>query len=586
MEFEHEVETSSGKSISEYISMIKRRKNIVIIATISLFLIGLLVTLLWPATYRSEAVILIEEQDVPNELVRSTITSYAVQRIEEIKQRIMTTSNIVSIVEKFNVYSEGKLERLTRSEIASNFREKVSILPISAEVIDPTSGRPTEAVIAFRLAFNGKSSLTTQQVTNELVTLYLNENLRERAEQSTSTSEFLSNEAEALNNFLKQLEDEISIFKNDNPGSLPELNTYNLNALDRHERELTNIDSRIQDLQTRNIELSSRLSQLTPYSPTILVNGETVLNDHDRLQSLRSEFRNKSAVFKSEHPDLIKLKREISILETELGSISDYDDLSKELLSAQNSLSSTKAKYHAQHPEVSKIQNKINQIRTDLENHTPNEAKVKADNPAYVLLESQIKATESELDALNEKKLSIDKKILELEHHLLMAPTVEKKYQALLRDYENTRLKYREIQARQLEAELGKNLERERKGERFTLIQPPEVPEKPVSPNRIAIFLIFTILSVGAGVGLAFLVETIDTRLYGITTIEKASNMAPLVVIPRMSTVNQPVYNRQLIYLIAAGLIFSFILVLVVFHSLVKPLDVTWYIILRKFGLS
>ena len=143
-----------GKSLRDYFNILRRRKRVAAICAAVVMAVVVLVTFLWPPTYRSESVILIEQQDIPSDLVATTITSYAQQRIEEIKQRIMTIGNIMEIVEEFELYDERELERKTRTEIAEEFRDAVSIQPISAEVVDPRSGRPSMAVIAFSLAFD------------------------------------------------------------------------------------------------------------------------------------------------------------------------------------------------------------------------------------------------------------------------------------------------------------------------------------------------------------------------------------------------------------------------------------------------
>ena len=76
-----------------------------------------------------------------------------------------------------------------------------------------------------------------------------------------------------------------------------------------------------------------------------------------------------------------------------------------------------------------------------------------------------------------------------------MSPQVEQQYRELTRDYDNTRLKYQEIRSKQSEAKTAQNLEADRKGERFTLIDPPLPPEEPISPNRKLIFMAGFILS-------------------------------------------------------------------------------------------
>ena len=130
----------------------------------------------------------------------------------------MTIGNIMGIVEEFGLYTERELERNTRTEIAQEFRDAVSIKPISAEVVDPRSGRPSMAVIAFSLAFDGDVPSQVQKVTNELTTLYLDENLKERTQQTQSTSDFLSAEAKMLSSQLSELDGKVALFKEENKG--------------------------------------------------------------------------------------------------------------------------------------------------------------------------------------------------------------------------------------------------------------------------------------------------------------------------------------------------------------------------------
>lgn len=581
-----ETDEEKSKSLSDYVALAKRRKRLMLTTGAIFFAIGLFTAVLWPATYRSTAVILIESQDIPPDLIRSTITSYAVQRIEEIKQRIMTTGNIMSVVQRFELYTERELNRLTRSEIAKEFIESVTVEPISADVIDPRSGNPTKAVIAFKLAFDGDESQKVHKVTNELITLYLNENLRGRTEQSNSTSDFLSSELKSLDTSLKDLESKLSMFKEQHKGSLPELTGYNLSRLDRSETELIEIRTRMQDLETRKIELASQLAQLNPSAPTILPDGRAVLSDSDRLKSLQSEYRRKAAVYNSDHPDLARLNREINALLQTQGPQNDAQDIGKQLQLARDQLTEAQAKYTGEHPEIKKLTDVVNKLETESHKAGRNTPEIIPDNPSYVLLDTQLKSAESEIASLVSKSQILRDKIRDNEQLLLKAPSVERDYQVLLRDYDNTRLKYREISEKQLQAELGKNLEQERKGERFTLIQPPEIPEEPLSPNRIAIVFIALVLAIGFGVVAGIIAEAVDPKLYGERSIEAITGIPALVLVPFYEIpVDEGTRKKSILRVMAAG-IFTIIILIVLFHFFVKPLDVTWYILLRKLGLN
>ncbi len=94
------------KGIGDYLDIIKRHKYLVIIPALILIAISAAVAYMLPATYKSEGLILIEAQEIPHDLVKSTVTSYADQRIEIIKQRIMTTANVMEIVNKYSLYPD------------------------------------------------------------------------------------------------------------------------------------------------------------------------------------------------------------------------------------------------------------------------------------------------------------------------------------------------------------------------------------------------------------------------------------------------------------------------------------------------
>lgn len=582
---EQAFEDEQSLTISDYVAIAKRRKKPIAITTGTVFAICLLAALFWPPTYRSTAVILIEEQDVPQDLVRSTVTSYALQRIEEIKQRIMTTGNIMSIAKRFALYSEKELDRLTRSEISHNFRSNVAVNPISADVIDPISGRPTEAVIAFQLSFDGSKTNTVHKVTNELVTLFLNENLKDRTEQSSSTSEFLSTEAKALDKQLKDLELDISEFKENNIGALPELTNHNLSILDRTQQELLNISTRLQELERRKIELRSGLAQLSPTSPQILASGEAVLSETDRLKALESELRFKSAKYHDHHPDLQRLKREIAAIKEFEGSDSKEATLVREIHSARNLLASLRDKYTEDHPEVIKLRILIEELKSQKGSILKEASKVIADNPAYVLIETQIHSIESEIVALKDKQKTLNDKINQYDSLLARAPAVEKDYQALLRNYENSQLKYQEIKAKQMSATLAQSLEQERKGERFTLIQPPEIPENPISPNRALLFFMGIVFASGLGAASGILAEKIDPKVYGEKAILAATNVAHMISIPYMEPEEEKTDQRKNYQRIAIGASAGIIMTIILFHNFVKPIDVAWFILLRKLGI-
>ena len=74
-----------------------------------------MLALAWPPTYRSTGTILIEQQEIPTDLVRSTVTSYADERVQIISQRVMTTQNLLEIIRRYELY-QGLQKRESREK--------------------------------------------------------------------------------------------------------------------------------------------------------------------------------------------------------------------------------------------------------------------------------------------------------------------------------------------------------------------------------------------------------------------------------------------------------------------------------------
>ncbi len=96
------------KSLLDYLDILRRRKLYIIVAFPLLLALSATITFLLPPIYQSEGVVLIESQEIPRDLVRSTVTSYAEQQIQVIKQRILTTSRILETLDKYNVYKDQR----------------------------------------------------------------------------------------------------------------------------------------------------------------------------------------------------------------------------------------------------------------------------------------------------------------------------------------------------------------------------------------------------------------------------------------------------------------------------------------------
>ena len=374
----------------------------------------------------------------------------------------------------------------------------------------------------------------------------------------------------------------LAAFKAKNAGRLPELVQLNLQFRDRADSEIKEADRQISALEERKFYLEGQLAQMKPNSPLISSSGERIFDSEERLKTLKAQFASLSGVYSSNHPDIAKMRREIEALQRETGAGVDPQEQSKQLTRLRADLATTRDKYSDDHPDVVKLKKSIAAL--EAEQPVPGSAKppaVKPENPAYIAFRAQLEGTLSELKSLRSKRQALQSKVASYDLRLEQTPQVERQYLELTRDHEASLLRYREIRAKQMQADIGEELEKDRKGERFSLIDPPQLPEKPSSPNRPAILLLGLVLSLGGGVGSAAVLESLDDSVRGSKALAGLLKVPVLAVIPYMENNEQRQRKRRITLIIVASSVAALGLAVLFVHFFFIPLDVLWFRALR-----
>lgn len=572
------------KDFREYIQFVIRRKKQIFWPMFLLLLLGAVITFSLPATYRSRATILIEEQEVPSDLVRSTVTSYADQRIQTIKHQVMSRSNLLRIVNQYHLYPRMR-ERKTTEEVLKRLVDDIDLEVINAEVVDRRTGQSTQAMIAFTLSYEGESPTLAQKVANELTSLFLEENLRTRERNAHQTTGFLQQEAKHLAERIGDLEQKIAEMKERADGALPEMIQLNIQLMNQVDRDLMDADRGAQSLEERKIYLEGQLATLKPNTPIITAGGERILDPEERLKALRAQFVSSSGYFSPEHPDMIKMKGEIEALERSNQVENDAAVFIKKLTEERGHLATLLKRYSEEHPNVIRSRKIIASLEEDLGRTRPEKAiPVKPENPAYILIQSQLESTLNDLRAVKTRRERLRQRADEMTARLERTPKIEQEYLDLTRDRDNSVQKYHEIRSKLLEAQVSEGLEAQRKGERFSLIDPPAIPEKPTKPNRPALFLMTAVFAVAGGVGYGAAVESLDHAVHSVRVLNQITKVPPLVVMPYLpneADARRRIRRRWGMLFGGLGLI---ALAVVLVHLFWLPLDVIWLAALRKWG--
>ncbi len=573
---------TAGLTPADLWAGLRRRRWPALCVSLAILALAMVTAMVWPASYRSVGTILIEQQELPPDLVKSTITSFADQRIQVIAQRVMTTDNLLRIIDRYNLYPALRRNK-PREVLLAQIRKDIHLQMISADVID--QGHAMKANIAFTVSYDSVSPESAARVANEIISLYLDENVKTRRRLSAEATTFLDDEAKKLDANIAQLEASVAAFKDKHINTLPDQAGINKEMLIRSEDELREIDSQLNSLDQQVTYLDAQLLQLAPNSQVYTSTGERVMSPADRLKYLRTEYARLSGIYSPDHPDVQRLKQEMDGLEREAGTVDSSNDLQRQLEDARTQLAQIQQKYAPDHPDVVRLQQQVDTLTQAIKDApavAPQPAPAHPDNPAYIQVTTQREVDGAQRNALLQKRASIEQKIADLHERLAAAPGVEHEFSDLIRELDNEQIKYREVRQKQMGAKLSENLEDEQKGERFTLIDPPLAPEEPATPNRPLLLGLGVLLALGAGVLTIVLLESRDGTVRSRRELEALLEVPPLAILPLVYTLADRARQRRRRRFALLGTIGAFAVTLILTHLFYRPLDLLWDAALRR----
>jgi len=457
-----------------------------------------------PPVFRSEATILIEQAAIPDDIVPSTINVYVDEQIQIVTQRVLARDNVVKLIEKFDLYSDERKAGLL-PEAVGQFNTDTFLEGIAAGVVDDR-GRAANSTFGFKVGFHTSDPVVAQQVTAELAELYLDENSRSRKEKAAETTDFLEQEAERLSAEIAEMERRMSEFKNEYADALPELALFNIQLIDRLDRDLRDVDAEIRELRTEQQLLYSERQALDAQPTIFSEDGEPLFTAEQRLEDLRQEYLQLSSRYGPEHPDVRRAKREIDAI-VGSGAVAGSDDISAALLLER---------YSEAPPDD----------RSTARTTPP------ANNPLYVQNQARLAAVSATMAASQQRREDLLTRRTAVDRSIAIAPQVEEQWLSLNRDYSSAREEYHEIRRRGTESRLTERLEAENKGQRYTLLERAKLPSTPIEPNRFAVIFLGFVIALGTGIGLGALADAMDTTVRSVRDLRANFGIEPLAVIP------------------------------------------------------
>lgn len=529
-DFTIQEEETSPINLGSIIGAAKRRFLFFLIPFVLILVGSVAVGLILPPSYASMGTILVETQQISTDLVQSTLNTDPNQRIKAIEQRVMTRENLLKIIDKYNVYGNDR-RVMTVSSLVERIQENILVQVITSSL----GGRRGEATIAFTVGFTHENPRIATDVANELVTLYLSENVRTRTERATEATAFISEEAEKVRRQLAAVESEIVAYKRENRDALPEHLGLRQNMLERSENEIRDMRRDIRALEEEKRYLQIELTA----ARTGRTAGGLEQSDLARnLATLKDELLTSSTRLTDSHPTVIALKKRIAALEQQV----------------EAETAEARAAANQDQPSASTVY-----------------------NPVVETLQVRIATADEKIAELRRQIIAAGERVKEIEAIILEIPQVERGFASLNRTYEDLLAKLNSFEAKQAQAQLSQNLEEEKKAERFVLLEPPIIPTEPVSPDRPKIMGVGALFALAVGVGVVFLIEFFDKRIRSASELEAVLKHPPIVSIPYIHTREEAGQHRFRIVLYALLPIALIALLLAGVHFLYQPLEDIFY---------
>ena len=432
--------------------------------------IALVVALLWPAEYEAASIVVVEAQAVPEALVQSTVVADTESRFGHIKLMLLARDNLSQIIDEFELYGD---ETRAMEERVEFMRDKITIEPLPPAIVDP---RKPVTIESFRIAFRGSDPQVVADVANRLTREFLSANLRERANQAESTSEFIQAELAKTEEERARVAQELMEYREQHQGELPEDLARNNQRLDRLKLTHQSASAQLQTALTQVSEIRAQINELR------LVGTDDTSDPVSRKKSLELLLNRFTAERKTDrHPD-------VRITTTELAQL---EALLSEAYESDAPLS-----------------------------------------PAERVLRNEIRGHEVHMTVLRREIVRLEEDMADIEARLVATPQRTAQITQLGAAFAGLSEAITVLSAKRMAADMGQSVELVQKGEKFRVIESAVPPTSPVFPNRPLFFVAGTVLGIGLGLFLLVVREMTDQSFHSLGDLQRSLALPVLGAIP------------------------------------------------------
>ena len=462
------------KEIYRHLGALYRYRYLfILVSLVVMTLIGVYSFVL-PKKYSADTTVFIERNIIDN-LVKGIAVSPDINaRIKVLRYALLSRHLVTKTLE--DIDSDVFLKPVAEQQLyVSQLTERIHLRIRGKEL--------------FTLSLVDKNPIFARDFVNTLVGIYVEENISAKRDETYGANRFLGEQIETFKAKLEESEDKIIDYRKENGVYFTVNEGATLTNIRDLESKIEEIVLSQETLQARRIQVQSQLDSLPE---TIDMVSESA--EGNRLGEMEARLSNLLLKYTDNYPEVIRLKSEI-------------DEL-KGRLSEPN-------------------RNKSRSERTRLTSL----------NPLYQELQGWLFKLDAELSALTAKKLNLQNNLTKRETELRDVPAARKELGILIQERDSILNVYDDLLGRMSQSEVSKQMEIGNKAATFRIVDAAVLPEVPVSPNMLKMFLLALAGGIGCGIGIVYLLENMDSRVRDVTVFEDLG-VDVLAVVPNISDPN------------------------------------------------
>lgn len=442
-------------------------------------------TLSLPDMFSSTATVLVEQQQVPEWFVKSSVTGEADTRLHMIREKLLNRASLLALATRFDLYPELR-KHAPDEAIADRMRRDVTLEV--KELQRQIYGR--DNTFGFKVSYRGWDPETVATVANTLASQYVEENLQMRGHQASEATTLLKKQLVDIKHRYDEQERGITSFKQRHMGELPEQMEVNLSTLGRLNQELGLNTERQMRIVERRERLGKQLFDINSGGTASTVMSPDSLPYH--LEKLRTELTELRTRASAKHPDVRRVQDEIAAIEKAM---------------AETALDA-----------------KLDPVQTAALLATPDDIK-----RALRALDHDSKSLEAEERRLREELAAYQRRVERSPQHT-------QEFQQLERDYKTTRDLYSAVLQRFEDAQLAETMEQSKRAGQMKIVDPAMPSKTPAGPNRLKVILGGLVLSLGLALGGIMWAEYRDQSFHNVDSLRAFTRVPILVRIPAIVT--------------------------------------------------